>query len=438
MAMSLSPALPEIRRQSPEDTIRVIANGNGPRLYREAADHGMNLSQYLENADPTEDRESNDRGLDAYERLVRAAGVVMAPVPELGLYASTWQECLETPERRALMPEFMSRVWRRAQNLDPIEQGRLAMAQTSGLPGDPDLSKRAMLLSGDVAPGALVNPWYDNPEIRAKRLVPPIPLARLIARTTAIDTDAYRTLYITDDFGTDAYRLKRVAEGTEIPATTLVTGEHTLRLYKFGRALRATYEQLRRQRVDRIAFIIARMAIQAELDKVTIAMNTIINGDGNANTSATVLALTSLDTAASAGTLTLRGWLTFKLRFALTYAPDILLAQEASTMQLLTLPIATGIQTPYGLMPGNAFGTVAPIANQMNLAMEYGVTADAPALKIVAFQSQSVLERVTEVGGNVSEVERFINNQTQLLTITEVEGFGIIDPNASRILNINA
>jgi len=329
------------------------------------------------------------------------------------------------------MPEFMTRIWKRTSQLDYSSQQQVQ----AGLETP---STRAVLLSGDVAPGSLVNPWYDNPEIRAKRLVPPIPLARLIARTTAIDGDAYRTLYITDDLNTDAYRMKRVAEAAEIPATTLVTGEHTLRLYKFGRALRASYEQLRRQRVDRIAFIIARMAIQAEVDKVVIALNTMINGDGNANTSAPVSNLTALDSSASAGTLTLRGWLSFKLTFSLTYQPDMLLAQQLPIMQLLTLPIATGIQTPYGLMPGNAFGTVAPIYEQMSGAMTYGISPDMPALKILAFQSSIALERVTEVGGNVSEVDRFINNQTQLLTITEVEGYDVIDPNSYRILNVNA
>jgi len=436
MANALTPASIQIRRQSPEDTIRALGT-NGSRIYRDAAERGMNLSQYLENTDPTSEREADDRALDAFERLVRATGIVLAPVPEIGLFASTWQECLETPERRALMPEFMSRVWRRAQNLDPVSQARLAMAQ-SGMSDGSDLQTRAVLMSGDAALGGLINPWYDNPEIRAKRLVPPIPLARLVARTTAIDTDAYRTLYITDDFGTDAYRMKRVAEGTEIPRTSLVTGEHTLRIYKFGRALQATYEQLRRQRVDRIAFIIARMAIQSEMDKVTIAMNTIINGDGNANTAATVLTQTGLHPGSTAGTLTLQSFLTFKLRFALTYQPDIILGQEAPIMQMLLLPVSIGVQTPYAMIPANAFGTVSPLANQLSIAMEYGVTADAPASKLVALQSSAALERVTEVGGNVSEVDRFINNQTQLLTITEVEGYGIIDPNSSRILNIAA
>jgi len=426
-----SQAIQEIRRQDPKETVTTLRNGGGGRLHREAYERGINLSQLLENMDPTVDREADDRDLDAFERLVRATDLVLNPVDELGLRASSWQECLETPERRSLMPEFFARVWRRAGRLDyGSMQAVMAGQQSSGT--------RAMLLSGDVAPGALVNPWADDATLRAKRLVPPIPLARIVARTTAIDTDAYRSLYITDDFGTDAYRFKRIAEGTEIPATTLVTGEHTLRLYKFGRALRATYEQLRRQRIDRIAFIIARMAIQAEVDKVTIVLNTVINGDGNANTAATTIALTALDSAAVAGTLTLRAWLTFKLRFALTYIPDIILAQELPIMQLLTLPLSTGNTTSYGLMPGNAFGSVRPINDMLSGSLEYGVTADAPALKIVAFESGLAVERVTEIGGNVSEVERFINNQTQLLTITEVEGYGIIDANSSRILNINA
>jgi hypothetical protein len=387
---------------------RQIADSFGPRMYREAYNRGINVSQLCENMNPTSEikPEDNPFGLDAYERVVKASGLVFNPVPEIGLRASTWEECTSSNERKGLMPEFMARVWRRAGSLD--------------------------------FSGALVNPWYDNPEIRAKRLVPPIPLARILARSTAIDSDAYRTLYITDDFGTDAYRFKRIAEGTEIPSTTLITGEHTLRLFKFGRALRATYEQLRRQRVDRIAFIIGRMAIQAEVDKVTVVMNTIINGDGNANTSATVYNQTALDVGSSAGTLTLRAWLTFKLRFALSYMPDVLLAQEVPLMQLLTMPIATGNQTPLGLMPANAFGVIGPINDQLSGALEYGVTADAPALKMLAFQSSDTVERVTEVGGNVSEVERYINNQTQLLTISEVEGYGIVDPNAARVLNINA
>lgn len=431
----------EIVRQSPEDTARTMSG----RHYQAAYNQQMSLSQHLENLDPTGNRASNERHGDAFDRVVAASGIVVNAVPEMGLRASTWEEATNTPQKRALMPELAARWWKRAARLPTsagIERSELTQLMNANEDLDdyePSPKSRAILLSGDAALNSLVNPWYDNPEIRSPRLVPPIPLERIVARTTPIEGDAYRTLYITDALGTDAYRMKRVAEATQIPRTTLVTGEHTLRLFKFGRALQASYEQLRRQRVDRIAFILARMSIQAEVDKVATVMNVIINGDGNANTSAVVVNLTSVDPGAVAGTLTLRGWTTFRLRFALTYMPDIVLGQEAPISQLLMLPVSVGVFMPLGMQTTpNPFGLIRPLNNQLSSTLDYGVTADAPASKLVSFQSDIVAERVVEVGGNVSEVERFIADQTQLLTVTEVEGYGIIDPNGSRILNIAA
>lgn len=428
----------EITRQAPADTARSI---NG-RMYRAAAERGVSLTQLLENMDPSGGYAREERIGDAFDRVVAASGLVTNTVPSIGLRASTFEEATSTPERRALLPELASRWWKRASRLPDVMSASDAYSLAT-TPDDADFeptpAQRAILLSGDAALNTLVNPYFDNPEIRAKRLVPPIPLERIVARTTPIDGDAYRTLYITDDFGTDAYRMKRVAEATQIPRTTMVTGEHVLRIFKFGRALQASYEQLRRQRIDRIAFILARMAIQAEVDKVAVVMNTIINGDGNSNTSAIVVNLTSLDPAATAGTLTLRAWMTFRLRFALTYQPDVILGQEAAISQLLTLPIGQGVYMPLGLQTQmNPFGTVTPMTNQLAFAMDYGVTADAPASKLLGFQSDIAIERVVEVGGNVSEVERFITDQTQLLTVTETEGYGVIDPNSSRLLNIAA
>lgn len=429
----------EITRMSAEDLLRAMS----PRMYRSAYENGRSLSQELENMNPTVEMPAGQRNGDAFDRVVAAAGIVVNQVPEIGLRASTFEEATNTPQKRALMPELASRWWKRASRLSYTNPKDLATLVSNGdemLDGyEPSQTSRAILLSGDAAVGSLVNPWYDNPEIRAKRLVPPIPLERIVARTTPIDGDAYRTLYITDDYGTDAYRMKRVAEATQIPRTTLVTGEHTLKIHKFGRALQASYEQLRRQRIDRIAFILARMAIQAEIDKVSIVLSTLINGDGNANTSASIVNLTSVDPGATAGTLTLRGWVTYRLRFALTYMPDVIIAQEATISQLLTLPVGIGVYMPLGMQQTpTAFGNISPIQMQLANTLDYGITADAPASEIVGFQSDIAVERVIEVGGNVSEVERFITDQTQLLTVTEVEGYGVIDPNATRILNVAA
>lgn len=446
-----------IKKSDPEQT----AESFGLRHFTEAGERGLTVSQLLEREDPTVDRPEAERHMDAFERVLKAAKIRTNPVPEMGIEASTYEDITSTPNRRGLTVELMSRIWRQANGRSPITSAVAApwMSRHAALSGQgygtmirtgPSTmavnGERAILLSGDVGTGSLANPWYDNPELRAKRLVPPVPLDALVARTTAIDTDAYRTIYVTDDLGQDAYRMKRVVEGAEIPTTTLVTAEHTIRIHKFGRALRATYEQLRRQRVDRIAFIVARMALQAEVDKVSLAVSVLTNGDGNANTSALVVTNSAgsnpVDPVASGGAanvLRLQGWTRFKLRFSLTYAPDIVLAQEAGLMQLLTLPVGQGTGViPLALMPNNAFGVVSPINDQMAGGIRYGLSLDVAAATLLAFQSDLALERVMEIGGNVSEVERYINNQTQMLTLTEVEGFGIIDPNSVRILSINS
>jgi hypothetical protein len=431
-----------ITRPDPSDTAR---NFN-PSLYRRAYEQRRTVSQMLEADDPshTYAAEENPLGLDAFERVLRADQIIVRDMPDSGIRATTWEEMHSSDQRKAMLPELMSRYYRRAARLTPQQKHLLTTIDEATLTPQ----KRAVLLGGDAAVGGLVNPWYDAPEIRAPRLVPPIPLDAIVARVTALDTDAYRTLYIVDDLSTDAYRMKRVGEGDEIPATSLVTGEHTIRIQKYGRAIRATYEQLRRQRIDRIAFLIARMAVMAEKDKVVDALKTVVNGDGNANTSATVIAMRSgsyptgaLDPAATVGTLTLKAWQTFKLRFSLTYAPDVVIGTETTLTQLLNLPVGQGAGViPLGLMPANAFGVVGPINDYLAGGVRYGLlsSSDITDLQLIAFQSDMTLEMVTEIGGNVSEVERYINNQTQLLTLTEVVGWGVIDPNSSKILNINA
>lgn len=414
------PADIHMTRVRPDETARTF----GTNVYRDAYAHDMTVSQYLERMDPTSEYPADERGLDAFERVMRAAGLVAAPISGMGVRASTYAEATDTPEKRALMHEFAARIWRQTTNpsLNP-----------------PTPLTRSLLQSGDYAVNTILRPFTDDLTPRYKRLEPPIPLASLVAATTSITGNDYRSLYVVDDLGTDAYRQKRVAEGADIPTTTMVTGEHSLRIHKYGRALRATYEQLRRQRLDRIAFLIMRMAVQAEVDKVSTVIDTIVNGDGNSNTSAVVIDLTDLDAGAGAGTLTLEGWLTFKLRANTAYSTDIVLGQEDSIKQLLLLPVLSNTnQMPVAMMEGGPFGTIRPINNRMADGQMYGVTADAPSLKLVTFDSRAAIERVQEIGGQISEVDRFIQNQTEMLTMTEVEGFGILDPNASRILNINA
>lgn len=383
----------------------------GPGIYREAYGKGMSVSAFLEQQDPS--AEYND-GLDAFSRLCKVAGIRVNSVPEQGVWASKFEEFDATDATRALVPEFVARQWRKVT--------------FSGT--------RASYGSEDQALGTLAHPWNDATAPRvSKQIAPAIPLSEVVAMTTNIDSDAYRAFYLQD--APSEQRMVRVSQATELPRARLVGADQTIRLYKYGRALEASYEVLRRMPIDKIAFHIQRIAIQSETDKVAAVLDVMVNGDGNSN-AATNFNLSTLDAAATLGTLTLPAWLAFKMKFANPYAVSTALAQEAQALQLLLLNTGTANVPMVTAGYNNNFGTFRPINPGLAEGIALGWTADAPANKIVAFDSRFAVERVVEIGANIMEVDKWVSRQTQILTMTEAEGYAIFDANAIKTLNVSA
>lgn len=369
------------------------------------------LSRALEFVSPSEDGE-----LDAYSRMLREAGIIVRSDPQAGFWASPSKRAFfDSPVGRALYTEFFARNWRKVSFASPAQ--------------------RATLLSTDGTPGSWQRPYVDAATARwDQQIAPAIPLSELVGMTTPISGQDYRAVYLTYD--AENLRKFRVGESAEIPITTLTDSENTIQLKKYGRGLRASYEQLRRTRVDKLARMIQIMAVQSEIDKVAAALDVLINGDGNSGTAATTHDLTTLDTAAVAGTLTLKGWLAFKMKFTNPYTITGSLMQEAVALQLALLNVGNA-NTPL-VSAGLSLGTGLTPMNQFADGVRFGWTADAPALKIVGFDRRFALERVTEIGAEISEMEQFITSQTQVMTMTEVEGYAVPDGNATLILDVNA
>jgi hypothetical protein len=268
------------------------------------------------------------------------------------------------------------------------------------------------------------------------QIAPAIPLSELIALTTGINAGSYEAFYLTDDATNQ--RMVRVAEGTEVPGAKLVGGDHTIKLKKYGRRIIESYEAMRRMRIDRVALLIARMAAQNETDKVAAVLDIMVNGDGNSSTAATSYNLTTLDAAATAGTLTLKGWIAFLMKFANPYMATIALAQNATVLQMMLLN-AGSANVPLAFMPTTVpVAKFRPINTGLDGSLGVGWTADAPTLKIVAADSRFAIERVYEIGGNIQEAENIIKNQTREIVLTEVEGYAVLDPGATRVLDVNA
>lgn len=386
----------------------------GPQLYREAAERGMSLSAHLDTVMDTE----FDDGLDSFERLLRAADIVTVSQPIYGRYADHFEKFFNSEAHRALLPEWWARQYRKAAHQTP--------------------QQRTAFLSEDYAGGGWERPYAMADMLRVqKQLQAAIPLAALVGLTTPIDSNVYRAAYLNQVGNESNFRMVRVGESAQIPTMKVTTADRTVTLYKYGRSLDASYETLRRQRMDKIALFIQLMAIQAEVDKVATVIDVVVNGDGNASTSAETHNLTTLDAAATAGTLTLKGWLAFQMEFENPYMLGVALAPSAMALQVMLLSAGTANYpiVSFGNMP---IGGVTPINQDFAGPVPLGWTSDAPANKVVGWDPRMTVERVFEIGAEIAEVERFTKTQIQSLTMTETEGYAIMDAGASHVLVVNA
>lgn len=399
----------ELNEQFTRDPLTVYRNAAADMEARGLED-APTMSRALEFISPSEEGEA-----DAFTRLMRENGIITRTDPRAGFYASPATAFLQNAGTRALLMEFYARQWRSVAFADP--------------------QQRAVLLSTDATPGSWQRPYYEGAARWEQQVQPAIPLSELVGMTTPINGNLYRSLFL--EYDASQLRKFRLGEATEIPISTIAAREHTITLKKYGRGLRASYEEMRRLRIDKLAWFIRQAAIQSESDKVAAALTVLVSGDGNTDTAAAVHNLTTLDSAASAGTLTLKGWLAFKMKFVNPYFITTALMQEAVALQLATLNAGSSNVPLAGLNLGGMVQSLQPI-NTTSDGVRYGWTSDAAALTIVGFDKRFALEQLVEIGGNIDEMERFITNQTQVMTMTEVQGFATMDPSAALVLDVNA
>lgn len=379
-------------------------------MYRMAYEQGLSLTAWLEQQDPSDEYKD---GLDAFQRQLKVAGIKTKTLPDQGVHADTFAKFEESEATRALVPEFMTRVWK------GVRSNRAAGLYTST----------------DYGVGSPLRPYAEARELRYdKKLEPAIPLNELVAVETPIDGDSYRSFYIQNN--TDEAHMARVAEGTEVPRVKLVGGSNVINLKKYGRGIEITYEQLRRMRLDIVDFHIQRLSVQAETDKVAVAMNTLINGDGNPGTAAQIINASSLDAASVGGAITLQAWLSYKMKFKSPYMLTTILGQEGGILKVWLMNTGSANIPLVTLQSSLGVGGISMINRGARDGVKVGWVDEAPANALVGFDSRMALEHVTEIGANITEIDKWISRQTEFMVMTEVEGFAIFDSNATKILNL--
>lgn len=345
-----------------------------PEIYRNAFSEGMNLSSFLEKMDPSDENDT----LDAFERQIAKIGIKTRSNRERGIYSDKIERfyASNVPQSSVLFPEFINR------------EMRIAKSVVS-------------------------------------------PLNGLIAVSTPINSDVYRTIYL-DETDLSKYRMKRVTEGSEVPTATLATSENAINLKKYGLRLKASYEAIRRMSIDQLRIHLQAVALQTNLDKATAAIDVLINGDGNNNAATSMTAL-SLDSTATAG-ITYKAWIAFLMKLY-PYQCKTIVGNEAALLEILTMQFPS-------VDPLMLLAKYADSSTGMNVQMQNGVFTtvnlsllpSAPDNTLVGLDSGFALEEVTEIGANLTETDKIISSQFNEIVLTEVSAFGKLYAGASKAL----
>ena len=353
-------------------------------LYSQANEKGISFSQLLEQMDPTNEGSK----LTAYERQLKEHQIVTQSIPEKGFVASKVEAFYRTDESKVLFPEFIA----------------------GGL--------RESLVASSILP-------------------------YLIATTTPIDGNSYRSIYCDDsDANKKASKRVRVTEAADLPKSRLRTRENSTKIYKYGRAIEASYEVIRRMRIDLLGTHVRRIGEQAAQDEVDEVLTIIKDGDGNANTAATMLkSKTDLDPSATAGTLSKEAWLRFLLRFY-PYQCNTVVASEDGLLQVLEILYPNdATQMMDFLLKGMAITANVELPQQLwtNVTLLYNPNVAKIDGKVALYgmDRRYAIEKIMETGSDIQEADKFITNQTQILTISENAGFAKMFNEANKILQVD-
>lgn len=349
-------------------------------LYVQAQEKGITMSQLLEQMYPAAEGDK----LTAFERSLKQQGIVTKSVHAKGFSADKVEAFYRTDENKILFPEYVATTMRT--------------------------------------------------ELMAESILP-----YLTSNITTIDSNTYKSTYIHfDDKNKKASRKRRVTEAAELPTAQIRFKEKSINIFKFGLAIQSSYEAIRRMKIDMLARHIAFISIMQGLDQVDDVLEILVNGDGNEGTAATRLTASQLDPAATSGKITRRAWMATLMRF-FPYGATTAVGNENAILSLLDMMAPDNMAQIMDSLSANssinlAVRTPQGLFSQINL-LYY---PDAP--KIDGADTLSVLhrdyavEKVVEAGSDISEADRFITNQTQVLTISENAGFASMYPQATKIL----
>jgi hypothetical protein len=385
------------------------------RIFAEMNDRNLSVSQFLEDADPSDQYTGAMARMDAFQRQLMIHGIRTSSVPENGIFSDKIQRFFENDRGGApvLFAEFINRVMRGKDSV--ISQERLT---ESNIPGSP-----------------VLYPESINRVLRESPIIPDV-LDLIIATTnSAVTGDFYRTINTNDTAA--QRRMPRVGQGADLPKVTLSTTEKAINLYKYGRMLEATYEFFRAVTIDLFAIYLRRIAMQARLDKADAAIDVAINGDGNSN-AATNYNQSTLDTGV---TPTYKAFLAFALNFwKQGFRLNRLVGGDTAFINFLTMsrPSVDPYQLLTLLQNNQVINQKVQLGQDLYSDVQLVYLGSVASNVLVGLDQRFALEQVVDNNASIVETDKLIASQRQQIAVSEKVGFAQIFNGAIATWTTNA
>ncbi len=317
---------------------------------------GKSFTQVLEELDSSENYKGTPlEGLDAYQRQLKRYGIRVS-----GPGSDTVEKFFATTSSAALFPEYVSRA---------VSQG------------------------------------MEN-QNKAEDLA---------AAVTRIDAMDYRTIAAEED--AESNELQPVAEGAQLPTTSIKMGDSLVKLQKRGRILTSSYEALRFQKLDLFTVTLRQIGAYIAASQMQDAVNTLINGDGSKDAITFVAGTPNYDDF-----IALWGRLT-------PYHLNTVVAGTAAMQKLLQIPEFKDAQAGMNFQGTGKLCTPLGAKLIHVPGMEDG--------KIIGLDKDCALEMVQ--AGDVSvEYDKLIDRQLERAAISAIAGFARIYQGAAQGISYTA
>lgn len=232
-----------------------------------------------------------------------------------------------------------------------------------------------------------------------------------------------------------------VAEFGNIPVFDLQSTENAVKFYKFGSAMRTSYEFQRRVSLDILTPYAARIERQMQIGKVAMATNMLINGD-SVHGAATAHALSTYGGDFTGGKTLKNNYpalMKFLVKCAQQGTPvDTLVGNLDMYVELFLMftPVTGNTSVAEHLQSKGApsVGLTLPLMKNVN----FRLSSAMPAGKLMAYSKADTLEELIEANSDIKESETAIKNQSITYVRTQNAGYKLIFGDTRRVLDCTA